>query len=359
MGGFSRGAVVALGAAPGLGADVTGVFSVSGGPSASEGYPSVASVSRYPGPLLLVAARQDPVFPHSTVHRIAARHDGEEQILLVPGDEHALALLDGEHGPVVRRALFTFHLAGVTAPVTGRQPTRTTTSTVTSGEPRPPRWLVTTVVLLLVVLVAFIVIRLLSDLPYLVNNRVPEEGDFARRYVQHPRTAYLHIATGVLFLAGALLQVSYRRRRRAYAAHRLRGRVLVALGWVACGSALAFGLPHAFGGRGEAAATALFGAWMAACLALGLAAARRHDIPAHRRWMVRAFAVALAVGTIRIWLGLLVAAGSLTLRDSFAPAFWLAFSMHVVVAEVWLRRFPPPPDAVDPRRAAPTTTKET
>ena len=115
VGGFSRGAVVALGAAPGLGADVTGVFSVSGGPSASEGYPSVASVSRYPGPLLLVAARQDPVFPHSTVHRIAARHDGEEQILLVPGDEHALALLDGEHGPVVRRALFTF-LAGVTAP---------------------------------------------------------------------------------------------------------------------------------------------------------------------------------------------------------------------------------------------------
>ena len=237
--------------------------------------------------------------------------------------------------------------------MTRRQPTRTTTSTVTSGEPRPPRWLVTTVVLLLVVLVAFIVIRLLSDLPYLVDDRVPEEGDFARRYVQHPRTAYLHIATGVLFLAGALLQVSYRRRRRAYAAHRLRGRVLVALGWVACGSALAFGLPHAFGGRGEAAATALFGAWMAACLALGLAAARRHDIPAHRRWMVRAFAVALAVGTIRIWLGLLVAAGSLTLRDSFAPAFWLAFSMHVVVAEVWLRRFPPPPDAARPAACRP------
>jgi len=115
VGGFSRGAVVGLGAAPRLGPRVVGVLSISGGPSASEGYPTIASVSAYRGPLLLVAARDDLVFPRGTSQRIAAHHTGDESVLLVPGSDHALALLDGDQASVVRRAIFGF-LARVTAP---------------------------------------------------------------------------------------------------------------------------------------------------------------------------------------------------------------------------------------------------
>jgi hypothetical protein len=30
--------------------------------------------------------------------------------------------------------------------------------------------------------------------------------------------------------------------------------------------------------------------------------------------------------------------------SSFGPAFWLSFSLHVLIAELWLRAFPNPPE---------------
>ena len=56
----------------------------------------------------------------------------------------------------------------------------------------------------------------------------------------------------------------------------------------------------------------------------------------HRRWMIRAFAVGLGVGSIRVWIGLLSGTGVLPFEQSFAPAFWLGLSMHVVAGELWL-----------------------
>lgn len=108
LGGFSRGALVALGIAPSLGSPVVGVFSVSGGPSAAEGFDSVASLSGFRGPILLVGSIDDPVFPPATTDAIAAAHAGPETVLTVPGSEHALALLSGPEGPRVQAAIDAF-----------------------------------------------------------------------------------------------------------------------------------------------------------------------------------------------------------------------------------------------------------
>jgi hypothetical protein len=37
----------------------------------------------------------------------------------------------------------------------------------------------------------------------------------------------------------------------------------------------------------------------------------------HRRWMIRAFAVGVAVGTIRIWQAVFVGFGLLSFEDAF------------------------------------------
>jgi hypothetical protein len=109
LGGFSRGALVGLGIAPSLGSPVVGVFSVSGGPSAAEGFGSVAALSGFPGPILLVGSVGDPVFPPAaTTDAIAAAHAGPETVLTVPGNEHALALLRGPEGPRVQAAIDAF-----------------------------------------------------------------------------------------------------------------------------------------------------------------------------------------------------------------------------------------------------------
>jgi len=108
LGGFSRGALVALGVAPALAPKVAGVFSISGGPSATEGFPTVASLSRYSGPILLVSAADDAVFPKGTTEAIAKAHDGSETVLVVPGSAHALGLLDSSDGPRVQAAIDLF-----------------------------------------------------------------------------------------------------------------------------------------------------------------------------------------------------------------------------------------------------------
>ena len=108
LGGFSRGALVGLGIAASIGPAAVGVFSVSGGPSSSEGFPTIASLSTYQGPILLISGETDRVFPPGTSAAIADAHEGDETVLLVPGSAHALALLDGADGAKVRRALDDF-----------------------------------------------------------------------------------------------------------------------------------------------------------------------------------------------------------------------------------------------------------
>jgi dienelactone hydrolase len=105
LGGFSRGALVGLGIAPSLRPHVVGVFSVSGGPSADEGFPTVASLSGFPGPILLAGSQDDPVFPGTVNRQIAAAHKGPETVLLVPGTDHALSILTGPDGPRVQAAV--------------------------------------------------------------------------------------------------------------------------------------------------------------------------------------------------------------------------------------------------------------
>jgi pimeloyl-ACP methyl ester carboxylesterase len=108
LGGFSRGALVALGVAPKLGPPIAGVISISGGPSPSEGFPTIRSLTAFRGPILLVSSKDDPVFPPGTSAAIAAAHPGPDTLLVVPGYEHALQLLDGPHTHRINTAIDAF-----------------------------------------------------------------------------------------------------------------------------------------------------------------------------------------------------------------------------------------------------------
>lgn len=201
---------------------------------------------------------------------------------------------------------------------------------------------------LLAIVLVFAAIRVVTDWPHILAG-TQTDNEFAVRYVENPWTAYLHIGLGVVYLLGAPLQLSRRFRTRHYTLHRRLGRVLVACGVASGVFAVVFGLLHPWGGGLEAAAALIFGTWFVVCLLLALRAIRAGRVAQHRRWMIRAFAVGVGIGTIRIWVGLFiglrVATGGGT--DDMAPghtgfglAFWLALTMHVVLGEWWLRRTP-------------------
>ena len=222
-----------------------------------------------------------------------------------------------------------------------------TTVRVRDHRAAPLRRLQVVIGVLLVVMAVFLVRRLLIDVPHLAAGTVPGD-DMSVRFVAHPWLTYLHIAPGVVYLALAPFQLSARFRRRHHAGHRRTGRLLVTLGLLSGALALVLGLVFPWGGVLEGSATVVFGVWFVACLVTAYAAIRAGDVARHRAFMVRAFAVGVGVGTIRLWVGVftgvLLATGnapeSLPERTSFGAAFWLGLAVNALVAEWWLRRTP-------------------
>jgi uncharacterized membrane protein len=205
-------------------------------------------------------------------------------------------------------------------------------------------WLVgITVGVLILIVLAFAVGRLVVDVSNLAAGTMPND-EYDARFVRHPWLTYLHIVPGVLYMVGATLQLAYWFRRCHYTFHRRLGRVLLAAGLITGLLAVALGLAFPFGGLAELSATVLFGAWFLGCLLLAFRAVRAGDIVQHRRWMIRAFAIGVAVGTIRIWIAVFQISGLLSFSAAFGPAFWISFMLHALIAELWLRARPLPPE---------------
>ena len=130
----------------------------------------------------------------------------------------------------------------------------------------------------------------------------------------------------------------FRRRHRTW--HRRAGRVLIIAGLLVAGSALWMTLLYA-----QKPGTGIllyilrlvFGCALVSCLVLGFAAIRRRDIAAHRAWMIRAYAIALAAGTQAFTQGIggaLLGVGEVQ-GDLAQGAGW---AINLAVAEWVIRR---------------------
>lgn len=217
-------------------------------------------------------------------------------------------------------------------------------STVETLPRRRTPWLLGIgVAILILIILGFTVRRVLVDLPSLAAGTMPDD-EFHARFVRHPWLTYVHILPGVLYMLGATLQLSYWFRRRHYTVHRRMGRTLLGLGVLAGVTAIVIGLAFPFGGLAEMSASVLFSIWFLICLMLAFRAIRADDMIRHRRWMIRAFAIGVGVGMIRIWTGLFIATGLLDLSAGIGPAFWIGLTLQAALAELWLRARPLPPD---------------
>ena len=145
------------------------------------------------------------------------------------------------------------------------------------------------------------------------------------------------------------LQFNSRIRARHLRWHRLSGRIFVVCGLVIGITALvmSFGMP-AIGGVNQAAATTLFGTFFLFALGRAFWLIRRREIDLHREWMIRAFAIGLAVATIRPIIGIFFATSrlsGLTPHEFFGIAFWIGFVLHLIAAESWIHATRPQPYA--------------
>jgi len=160
------------------------------------------------------------------------------------------------------------------------------------------------------------------------------------RMTAFPAPVVVHIVSALLYAALGAFQFSTGLRRRFPVWHRRAGRVLVVLGLAVALSALWMTLfyPRQPGTGALAYLFRLaFGAGMAAAILLGLAAIRRRDVPHHKAWMTRAYALALGAGTQTFTQGIghaLFGTSAIT-TDLSLGAGWI---INLAIAEVVLRR---------------------
>ena len=194
------------------------------------------------------------------------------------------------------------------------------------------------VVIILAIIGIAAVVRRVLDLSHVIPPLIhPTFGAFDAAFRQYPVLTLSHVIPGLLFMVLGPLQFVPQIRARSINAHRWSGRVFVASGVVIGLSALvmnAFGM--AIGGLNEAAATTFFALVFLGALGKAVVHIRRREIKLHRKWMIRAFAIGLAVATIRPMVGLFFAATSLSPHEFFGIAFWLGFTAHLIAAEIWI-----------------------
>ena len=114
-----------------------------------------------------------------------------------------------------------------------------------------------------------------------------------------PVPLVLHVVAAAVYAVAGAFQFPARLRRRHRAWHRRAGRVLIGAGLVVAGSGLWMTLFYAGAPGGDLlwSVRLVVGSATAGSIVLGVAAIRRRDIAAHRAWMLRAYALAVAAGT--------------------------------------------------------------
>lgn len=174
----------------------------------------------------------------------------------------------------------------------------------------------------------------------LVLQRPAELARFDGRLAAHPVLARLHVGAGALFLILAPFQFSPWVRQRFIRFHRWSGRMLLSLAFITGSSALYFGLVVPFGGLFEAIAITIFDGLFLLSITRAFVAIRRLQVARHREWMIRGFALALAISTVRVVEALLdlgLSQAGIPAADVFVISIWSGWALTLGATELWIR----------------------
>ena len=157
----------------------------------------------------------------------------------------------------------------------------------------------------------------------------------AERRAAMPLAVFAHITGSLWALAIGPWQLTRRVRERVVA-HRWLGRSYLAGILVGGFGALALA-PFAQTGRVASLGFGLLGILWITFTVTAVVRIRHGDRAAHRRWMIRSFALTLAAVTLRLYLPASIAAG-LPFETAYPAIAWLCWVPNLIVAEVVVLR---------------------
>lgn len=171
----------------------------------------------------------------------------------------------------------------------------------------------------------------------------PEEvfNAFDIRYYTNAMATILHLGPGFFVMVLGPLQFMRGVRKKYIKAHRISGRIFVLCGIIGAFSGIAIGVFDPFMGVGdqgfnESMATAFFSLFILLSLVMALVRIKQRNFGQHREWMIRAFALMLAIATERLMLTALMATTGIEIAVLFGTTFWMAGVSNMAAAELWI-----------------------
>lgn len=149
---------------------------------------------------------------------------------------------------------------------------------------------------------------------------------------------YIHITGGTLALITAPFQLIPSLRKKYINVHRKLGKIYVA-------AILFIGAPAGFymaffanGGMPASAGFIILSLLWAYTTYKGLYHMRKGEIAAHRRWMLRSFALTFAAVTLRLWVPVLSYGFHLPPEVTIVSTAWLSWVPNILVAELIINK---------------------
>ena len=157
-----------------------------------------------------------------------------------------------------------------------------------------------------------------------------------------PIPLILHITGALLYAVLGAFQLSASIRRRRPSWHRAAGRVALVGALLVALSAVwltALYVTPSLGGLLLAGLRILVASGMLISIGLGGAAALRHDVPRHREWMIRSYALGLGAATQMLVLMVAeMVTGESPIELNRALLMGLAWAINILCAEWVIRR---------------------
>jgi hypothetical protein len=163
---------------------------------------------------------------------------------------------------------------------------------------------------------------------------VPDE--VASNEFLSPGGLRLHIAVTAIAIIVAPWQFARRLRNKHPLVHRTMGRTYLVTGFVGIGTGTAIALGSSQGLIAGLGFLCLGLSWLTVT-AVAYRMILRGDYEAHRRWMLRSFALIFGAVTLRIYLPVSFALG-LTFESAYPVIAWLNWVPNILLMEWWIRR---------------------
>jgi hypothetical protein len=185
-----------------------------------------------------------------------------------------------------------------------------------------------------IVIAVAVVLRRVAALASPPRSSPPQMAGLDEAFASHATLTLAHILPALAFVV--LLSLTYFRR---FAHSAWIERLLFPLGAIVGLTAYAMSA-FAIGGWIEISAVLFFNSFFLYSLLRAWQYRQRGELQLKQQWLTRGIAVLLGIATTRPVMGVFFATSTLTHlkpQQFFGIAFWIGFSINLIVIELWLR----------------------